>query len=41
MKQRLHKMSNEKVIATKVEVQRQLDAGFICEVDTQAGLQMS
>jgi hypothetical protein len=32
-KQRLHKMSDEKVIAAKVEVQRLLDAGFIREVD--------
>jgi hypothetical protein len=31
-KQRLHKMSDEMVVAAKVEVQRLLDAGFICEV---------
>jgi hypothetical protein len=32
-KQRLHKMSDEKVAAVKVEVRRLLDVGFICEVD--------
>jgi hypothetical protein len=30
--QKLHKMSDEKVTATKSEVQRLLDVGFICEV---------
>jgi hypothetical protein len=29
-KQKLHKMSDEKVAAVKAEVQRILDAGFIC-----------
>jgi hypothetical protein len=32
-KQRLHKMSDERIVAAKAEVQRLLDAGFICEVD--------
>jgi hypothetical protein len=31
-KQRLHKMSDEKIATMKVEVQRLLDSGFICEV---------
>jgi hypothetical protein len=31
-KQKLHKMSDEKMVATKAEVQRLLDEGFICEV---------
>jgi hypothetical protein len=31
-KQKLHKMSDEKVAGAKEEVQRLLDAGFICEV---------
>jgi hypothetical protein len=31
-KQRLHKMSDEKVVAAKVEVQSLLDTGFIREV---------
>jgi hypothetical protein len=30
--QKLYKMSNEKIMASKVEVQRLLDTGFICEV---------
>jgi hypothetical protein len=30
--QKLHKMPDEKVTATKSEVQRLLDVGFICEV---------
>jgi hypothetical protein len=32
MKQRLRKISDEKVAAAKEKVQRLLDAGFICEV---------
>jgi hypothetical protein len=32
-KQRLRKMSDEKVVAAKAEVQRLLDARFICDVD--------
>jgi hypothetical protein len=32
-KRRLHKMSDEKVATTKVEVQRLLDVGFKREVD--------
>jgi hypothetical protein len=32
MKQKLHKISEEKVEAARVEVQRMLDAGFIREV---------
>jgi hypothetical protein len=32
-KQRLHKMLDEKIATAKVEVQRLLDVGFICEVD--------
>jgi hypothetical protein len=32
-KQRLHKMSDEKATTAKAEVQRLLDAGFICEVN--------
>jgi hypothetical protein len=31
-KQKLHKMSDEKVTAVKAEVRRLLDARFICEV---------
>jgi hypothetical protein len=31
-KQKLHKMSDEKVAAVKSEVHRLLDAGYICEV---------
>jgi hypothetical protein len=31
-KQKLHKMSDEKVVAVKAEVQKLLDVGFICEV---------
>jgi hypothetical protein len=31
-KQKLHKISDEKIAATKAEVQRLLDAGFIREV---------
>jgi hypothetical protein len=31
-KQKLHKMSDEKIAATKADVQRLLDAGFIREV---------
>jgi hypothetical protein len=32
IKQKLRKMSDEKVVAVKSKVQRLLDAGFICEV---------
>jgi hypothetical protein len=31
-KQKLHKMSDKKVVAVKAEVQKLLDVGFICEV---------
>jgi hypothetical protein len=31
-KQKLHKMSDEKVVVAKSKVQRLLDAGFICEI---------
>jgi hypothetical protein len=39
-KQRLCKMSDEKVAAAKAEVQRLLDTGFITKSTTQVGLQM-